>query len=407
MATAVATTTADRMVSLGSSLGQVWNRHRRQLPPDVRKCFVELMASVGTYVEVDHIDEARSDAKECVELKKLLDLKGSSCTTTTCTGLATMTDVSVQTDSNLCNTVAVTGEASLVDVVSECAFLQVLTDLNCFKASWEESLASFDFSVAGLASTAGEGGIRSSIDIEETSFEDNDGLMAEMNGRLEVFSGLVSQYLLYIVGIQVALIRQFRMMSDDMNQEVAFGCVGSGLLSSEFGKHDELDVGFCDPNVLLDFRGRVGGLLGQMSVAATSFLPAQQSVLLGHSGDCKTVFLELSPEWTCVPSSIVQRALAIRSSPPEHLVGLDFCDMDHYGVVLNEIPARPNFLVEYISILREVQGVCGDRVDLVCEVLGISLDWVALKRAIVARVLGREVSFALLDVMGEIRNSML
>ena len=50
--------------------------------------------------------------------------------------------------------------------------------------------------------------------------------------------------------------------------------------------------------------------------------------------------------------------------------------------------------------------MCGDRVDLVSETLGISLDWVALKRAIVARVLGRRGSFALLDVIGEIRNSM-
>ena len=279
---------------------------------------MELMASVGSYVEVDHNDEARSDAKECIELRKLLELKGSSGSTTTCTGLAAMTDVSVQTDASLSNTVVVTGEASLVDVVSECAFLQVLTDLNIFKASWEESLACFDFSVASLASTAGERGFMS-IGTEETSFEDNDGLVAEMNGRLEIFRGLVSQYLLYIVGIQVAHIRQLDMMSDEMNQEVVFGCVGSGLLtsefgkhdeldvgfcdtnvrvgsgllSSEFGKHDELDVGFCDANVLLDFRGRVGWLLGQMSVAATSFLPAQQSELRGLSSDCRTVFLEL------------------------------------------------------------------------------------------------------------------
>ena len=56
--------------------------------------------------------------------------------------------------------------------------------------------------------------------------------------------------------------------------------------------------------------------------------------------------------------------------------------------------------------MREVQVVCGDRVDLVGETLGVSLDWVALKRAIVARVLGRQGSFALLDVIGEIRNSM-
>ena len=79
MATAVAMTTADRMVSLGSSLGQVWKRHRRQLPPDVRKCFVELMASVGSYVEDDRDGEERSDVRECVELKRLLELKGSSC----------------------------------------------------------------------------------------------------------------------------------------------------------------------------------------------------------------------------------------------------------------------------------------------------------------------------------------
>ena len=368
---------------------------------------MELMASVGAYVEVDHVDEARSDAKECVELMRLLVLKGSSCTTaTTCTGLATMADVSVQTDSSLCNTVVVAGEASLVEVVTGCALLQVLTDLNSFKASWEESLASYDFSVAGLASTAGDGVIRCSIGIEETSFEDDDGLMAEMNGPLEGFSGQVSQYLLYIIGIQEVLIRQFRKVSDDMNQVVASGCGGGGLLRSEFGEHDELVVGFLDPNVLLDFRGRVGWLLGQMSVAATSFLPAHQSELLGHSSDCRTVFLELSPEWTSVPPSIVQRAQAIRSSPPEHLADLDFCDLDHYDVVLNEILARPTFLGEYISILREVQGVCGDRVDLVGEILGVSLDWVALKRAIVARVLGRQGSFALLDVIGEIRNSM-
>ena len=364
---------------------------------------MELMASVGAYVEDGHVDEERSDAKECVELRRLLVLKGSSCTTaTTCTA----TDVSVQADSNLCNTVVVAGEASLVEVVTECALLQVLTDLNFFKASWEESLGSYDFSVAGLASTAGDGVIRCSIGIEETSFEDDDGLVIEMNGQLESFSGLVSQYLFYVFGIQQALIRQIRKVGDDMNQVVAGGCVGGGLLRSEFGEHDELGVGFFDPNVLLDVQGRVGWLLGQMSVAATSFLPAHQSELLGHSSDCRTVFLELSPEWTGVPPSIVQRARAIRSSPPEHLADLDFCDSGHFDVVLNEVLARPTFLGEYISILREVQDVCGDRVDLVCEILGVSLDWVALKRAIVARVLERQGSFALLDVIGEIRNSM-
>ena len=222
--------------------------------------------------------------------------------------------------------------------------------------------------------------------------------MAGMSRRLACFSGLVSHNLLYIIGVQEALIRQFRKVSDDMNHVVAIGCVGGDLLRSEFGEHDELDVGFFDPNVLLDFRGRVGWLLGQMSVAATSFLPAHQSEPL--------VILEPSPEWTSVPHYIAQRALAIRSSPPEHLADLDFCGLDHYDVVLNEVLARPTFLGEYISILREVQAVCGDRVDLVCETLGISLDWVALKRAIVARVLGRRGSFALLDIIGEIRDSM-
>ena len=44
--------------------------------------------------------------------------------------------------------------------------------------------------------------------------------------------------------------------------------------------------------------------------------------------------------------------------------------------------------------------------DLVCETLGVSLDWVGLKRAIVARVLDRQGSFALLDIIEEIRGSM-
>merc|ERR1711966_7224 len=165
-------------------------------------------------------------------------------------------------------------------------------------------------------------------------------------------------------------------------------------------------MGCIDPNVLLDFRSRVGWLLGQMSVAATSFLPAHQSELLEHSSDCGTCFLELSPEWTSAPSYIVQRAQAIRSSPPEHLADLDFCELDHFDVVLNEVLARPSNLGEYISILREVQNVCGDRVDLVCETLGVSLDWVDLKRAIVASVLDRQGSFALLDIIEEIRDSM-
>jgi len=273
---------------------------------------VKLMASVGAYVEVDRVDEARSDAKECVELMRLLALKGSSCTTaTTSTGLTTRADVSVQTDSGLCNTVAVAGEAPLVEVVGECAFLRVLTDLNFFKASCEKSLASYDFSVAGMASTAGDGVVSCSIGIEETSFEDDDGLLDEMNGRLAGFNGLVSNYLLCIIGMQEALIRRFYKVSDDMGQVVASGCVGGGLLRSEFGEHDELVVGILDPNVLLDFRGRVGWLLGQMSVAATSFLPAHHSEPLGHLGDCRMVFLEASPEWTSVPHSIAQRAQAI------------------------------------------------------------------------------------------------
>ena len=417
MATAVATTTADRMVSLGSSLGQVWNRHRRQLPPDVRKCFVELMASVGSYVEVDRDDEAGVGAKECVELKRLLDLKGSSCTTATrCTGSATMADVSVQTDSTLCNTVVVSGEASLVEVVAECAFLQVLSELNYFKASWEESLACYDFSVASLASTAGGGDILCNIAFEESNFEAGCDFsvasMASTAGGGDFLCNIdfeetnFSQHLLYIIDIQEELIRQFRRVGDDMDREVANGCVGGGLLHSVFGEHDELGMVCIDPNVLLDFRNRVGWLLGQMSAAATSFLPAHSSELLDHSSDCRTCFLELSPEWTSAPSYIVQRAQAIMSSPPEHLIGLDFCEMDHFDVVLNEVLARPSSLGEYISILREVQKVCGDRVDLVCETLGVSLDWVGLKRAIVARVLDRQGSFALLDIIEEIRGSM-
>ena len=229
---------------------------------------MELMASVGSYVEVDRDDEAGVGAKECVELKKLLDLKGSSCTTATrCTGSATMADVSVQTDSDLCNTVVVSGEASLVEVVAECAFLQVLSELNYFKASWEESLACYDFSVASLASTAGGGDIWCNIDFEESNYEAGYGFsvagMASTAGGGDIWCNIdfeesnceagydfsvdgmastagdgdimcnigfedtdFSQHLLYIIDIQEELIRQFRRVGDDMDREVASGCVG-------------------------------------------------------------------------------------------------------------------------------------------------------------------------------------
>ena len=294
----------------------------------------------------------------------------------------------------------------MLGVVFESACSNLLGELRSARSVIEAEFGSFCGEaddlvdpIGGCSHLALSGYDQGAEEMEELSVAR--GLVLEVLGRMGIATNAVleeacSAILDHLVAEQSSHDAEYRVLdlcTDELVYPV-FGCSALDLSGCSDRCDDYMDE-------LRSLEKRVHSVLSGMYDAVCAVLPADRDRRCP-----RMVFLEASPEWTGVPHSISQRAQAIRRSPPEHLADLDFCDLDHYDVVLNEILARPTFLGEYLSILMEVQDVCGDRVDLVSETLGISLDWVALKRAIVARVLGRRGSFALLDVIGEIRNSM-
>ena len=49
-----------------------------------------------------------------------------------------------------------------------------------------------------------------------------------------------------------------------------------------------------------------------------------------------------------------------------------------------------------------MQAVCGVDLDLLCNMMGLQMCWLELKRQLVTRGLGREGQFSLFDLVGEI-----
>ena len=95
----------------------------------------------------------------------------------------------------------------------------------------------------------------------------------------------------------------------------------------------------------------------------------------------------VSPQWADTPTAVMERAAAIRNAPPEYLAGFEEQELGDYDIVLNEIFSRPSSKTTYIAALQEVQCLCEDQVDDVCDLLSIPMTWHELKGAIVARVM--------------------
>ena len=152
-----------------------------------------------------------------------------------------------------------------------------------------------------------------------------------------------------------------------------------------------------------------------LSFEASRLLPASRCFSEGgESGSCCSlsvdpddscrVLLSLDPEWTCVPYHVSVRAQEIRKCFPQHLDGCPTEDMDEFDLVLNEVLARPATTSSFVGHLRELQSVCPD-LDAMCEMLGLRVSWLELKRLLIVRAQTRSSSFSLLELVEEVRHS--
>ena len=119
--------------------------------------------------------------------------------------------------------------------------------------------------------------------------------------------------------------------------------------------------------------------------------------------DSCRVLLSLDPEWTCVPPHVSVRAQEIMQCFPQHLDGCPTEDMDEVDLVLNEVLARPATTSSFVGHLRELQSVCPD-LDAMCEMLGLRVSWLELKRLLIVRAQTRSSSFSLLELVEEVRH---
>ena len=83
MSASPASSTSDRVLRLGAALGRVWKSYRRQLPPDIRQHFINLLTCVGEHVipragdpAAASLQHARTEVREMVELLQRLAVRG-------------------------------------------------------------------------------------------------------------------------------------------------------------------------------------------------------------------------------------------------------------------------------------------------------------------------------------------
>lgn len=171
--------TADRMLRLGASLGPVWRRHRRALPPDIRESFTDLMAKVGAYVipgggsmTSEHLGDTRANIEVINEMLRLLsvmdpggqlEVVGSPCASRRWSELVeeeaaegfgdssagisqTNLDLActfTQTDLDLSNTTVVLGGEAMIGVVFESACSNILGELRSARSVLEAEYGGF------------------------------------------------------------------------------------------------------------------------------------------------------------------------------------------------------------------------------------------------------------------------
>ena len=171
----------------------------------------------------------------------------------------------------------------------------------------------------------------------------------------------------------------------------------------------ELEDGCSTTMTGLDtIRGRISFVLQCMCSEAQEFLPSTSEA---PCGTCKfsrdpgdSCRVRLDPEWTCVPSHVSVRAQEIRKCFPQHLDGCPTEDMDEFDLVLNEVLARPATTSSFVGHLRELQSVCPD-LDAMCEMPGLHVSWLELKRLLIVRAQTRSSTFSLLELVEEVRHS--
>ena len=157
-------------------------------------------------------------------------------------------------------------------------------------------------------------------------------------------------------------------------------------------------------------KGMIVYVLQCMCSGAQEFLPSTSGAPCGAfrvSRDpdepCRIHFSP-DPEWTCVPPHVSVRAQEIRKCFPQHLDGCPTEDMDEFDLVLNEVLARPATTSSLVGRMRELQSVCPN-LDAMCEMLGLHVSWLELKRLLIVRAQTRSSSFSLLELLEEVRHS--
>ena len=319
-------------------------------------------------------------------------------------GEVRVVECAIQTMVNMTNTEVVIGPSGLLEVVEQsacrCLLLELQRSVPLF--SGEYDCVMDDYTSLEVSEACGE--LESGLGILLGEFGEQ--VRRGMGMVYDMQKGRVSD-LAKLSDLLDEVLKVDSCACGDPQQEVA----RSGLLCSP-----EPSVG-CELRDLREIRDRIGELMRSMHDAASELLPGTRSVgseclsfgpfrLRQGPVGSRLLVMEASPEWTCTPPTVLERAAAIRSAPPVYLAGLEEQELGEYDILLNEIFARPSCKASYIANLQEVQCLCGEQVDQVCDLLNVPMQWQELKRAIIAKVMQLDGEFSLFDVIAEIGSEM-
>mmetsp|Transcript_87223 Transcript_87223/g.188907 ORF Transcript_87223/g.188907 Transcript_87223/m.188907 type:complete len:419 (+) Transcript_87223:68-1324(+) len=408
--------------AIAAALGVTWRRSRKRLPPSSKAKFVELLFDLRSHIlpkEELCIDENLQGSRPDIRLlggclSKLatrggshgedLDEKfravdqdrrsrwcdldeeeGKECEDHCAVGesAADREEKEAQTEADMTNMEMVIGPDGLLGVVEQTACHCLMLEL--------QSLVP-----VGLDEYECRMGDYIPLEDSDTGVDLEGGL----EDSLSKFGEQVRHNMNTVCDMQRGIISNLAKMGELLDEALKIdGCVACGSQQEEASSglffFTEPPDG-CELRELRESQDRISLLMGSMCTAACEHLP----------GDSSLSVVEDSPQWAGTPTAVMEKAAAIRGAPPEYLAGFEEQELGDYGIILNEIFARPSSKTTYIAALQEVHCLCGDHVDDVCGLLTIPMTWLELKRAIVARVMKLDGEFSLLDVISEIRSEM-
>ena len=376
------------------------------------------------YVVPDPVESAaasmegtRSDIKEVIDLFRLVAVRDpqpstSSCSVSSTSAARRWSDVvddeeresyaqaagsyaggerrttcsCTQTDLDLSRATLVAGEAALVGLVEECACFRVLDELLNIRHAWHiefadlgvvsDVVASTDIGILEISDFDVQGGAEAMLRCNRAACS-----LVELVGGVAGERYSVHCKLLSMIGAEIALPRE----------ELHPCCTPLGEGDEDCDQEDGCSTMLTELEAI---KGRISFVLQCMCSGAQEFLQGL---------DCR-VLLSLDPEWTCVPSLVSVRAQEIRKCFPPHLDGCPTEEMDEFDLVLNEVLARPATTSSFVEHMRELQSICPD-LDAMCEMLGLRVSWLELKRLLIVRAQTRSSSFSLLELVEEVRHS--